>query len=673
MDGILAGLSWLATEQYWFAFLTAVAMAAVAGIMPGISASLLMALAVPFIVFTIRDPVIGIVMLATITGVEEMLDVLPIVVLGHPGGGQVTFLEARPLAAKGQAAHVLGFIYMVSAMGGLIGAIALLLVIPVIKPFILQFSFAEIGAVGLFGVAIVGALSRGAMIKGIMSGAFGLLLSTIGLSVFTGEARYTFDFLHLREGLPLIATAIGLFALPEMFDLMMTRKAISTGSANLSTREVFRGARDALKYWRLIVRHSLLGVFLGAIPGVGSRVVSWLSYGIGVSLSKDRTLFGKGSYEGLIFSESVQSAKEGGQAIPTLALGVPGGQSWVFVLVAMIAYGVSPGPQILSQHGDIVTLIVISLVLGNALLAMVGMLWSGQLAKRTRVPYPLLGAVIIPLTFLAAFQDTRHWSAIPIVLGFAILGLAMKQFKWPRPPLILGFILGGIIEENLLSAHSLYGTMGILSRPLTVALVVLAVVIAVFFARISASPEPALSEQNAGSAPEPAATDMQADRRWRWTWQNLFPIFFVLVAGYFVWEGLGFRPKAASFPLLLGTAVIILAVAQIVKNGWEDGNGDVMDLGMLSAGVEGRGRSAAILFGLLCMFLVLATIIGLDYAAITLAALSPAALMVGKRPWAWGFLTGGIIAGAVVFVFDDLMHIIWPEPILWTWVQGALF
>lgn len=673
MDGILAGLSWLATEQYWFAFLTAVAMAAVAGIMPGISASLLMALAVPFIVFTIRDPVIGIVMLATITGVEEMLDVLPIVVLGHPGGGQVTFLEARPLAAKGQAAHVLGFIYMVSAMGGLIGAIALLLVIPVIKPFILQFSFAEIGAVGLFGVAIVGALSRGAMIKGIMSGAFGLLLSTIGLSVFTGEARYTFDFLHLREGLPLIATAIGLFALPEMFDLMMTRKAISTGSANLSTREVFRGARDALKYWRLIVRHSLLGVFLGAIPGVGSRVVSWLSYGIGVALSKDRSLFGKGSYEGLIFSESVQSAKEGGQAIPTLALGVPGGQSWVFVLVAMIAYGVSPGPQILSQHGDIVTLIVISLVLGNALLAMVGMLWSGQLAKLTRVPYPLLGAVIIPLTFLAAFQDTRHWSAIPIVLGFAILGLAMKQFKWPRPPLILGFILGGIIEENLLSAHSLYGTMGILSRPLTVALVVLAVVIAVFFARISASPEPALSEQNAGSAPEPAATDMQADRRWRWTWQNLFPIFFVLVAGYFVWEGLGFRPKAASFPLLLGTAVIILAVAQIVKNGWEDGNGDVMDLGMLSAGVEGRGRSAAILFGLLCMFLVLATIIGLDYAAITLAALSPAALMVGKRPWAWGFLTGGIIASAVVFVFDDLMHIIWPEPILWTWVQGALF
>ncbi|MDX1484426.1 MAG: tripartite tricarboxylate transporter permease [Alphaproteobacteria bacterium] len=673
MEGIFAGFGWLATEQYWLAFFAAVVMAAVAGLMPGISASLLMALAVPFIVFTIQDPVIGIVMLATITGVEEMLDVLPIVVLGHPGGGQVTFIEARPLASKGHAAHVLGFIYMVSALGGLIGAIALLLVVPVIKPFILQFSFAEIGAVGLFGVAIVGALSRGAMVKGIMSGVFGLLLSTIGISVFTGEARYTFDSLQLREGLPLIATAIGLFALPEMFDLMMTRKSISTVRTNLGTRDVFRGAGQALKYWRLIIRHSILGVFLGAIPGVGSRVVSWLSYGIGVSMSKDRAQFGKGSYEGLIFSESVQSAKEGGQAIPTLALGVPGGQSWVFVLVAMIAYGVSPGPQILSKHGDIVTLIVVSLVLGNAVLASVGMLWSGQLAKLTRVPYPLLGAVIIPLTFLAAFQDTRHWTAIPIVLGFAVLGLLMKQFRWPRPPLILGFILGGIIEENLLSAHSLYGTVGILERPLTITLIVLAVAIAIFFTRIGSRSTTVSVEQNGGASADVPAPEPAPDRRWRWTWRNLFPLFFILIAGLFVWEATQFRPKAAAFPLLLGSAVIILALAQIVKNGWEDSVGDVMDLGMLSAGVEGRGRSAAILFGLICMFLLLAMAIGLPAAAITLAAVSPAALMVGARPWAWGLLTGGIIAAAVVFVFDNLMHIIWPEPLLWDWPQAFLF
>jgi len=204
-------------------------------------------------------------------------------------------------------------------------------------------------------------------------------------------------------------------------------------------------------------------------------------------------------------------------------------------------------------------------------------------------------------------------------------------------------------------------------------LLVLAVIISIFFARVGASAENTASNENADNASGPVAKDRSKREPWRWTWQNLFPMFFILVAAYFVFEASSFRPKAASFPLLLGSGVIILAAAQIIKNGWERGIGEVMDLGMLSAGIEGRGRSAAILIGLICSFLVLTTIIGLPYAAITLAAVSPAALMIGKRPWAWGLLTGGIIASAVVFVFNNLMHIIWPEPILWTWVQGALF
>ncbi len=669
MDGLISGLGLLGTQAYWLAFFASISMAALAALVPGISASLLMALAVPFIVFTVHDPVLGIVMLATITAVEEMLDVLPIVALGHPGGGQVTFIEARPLSSRGQAARVLGFVYMVSALGGLIGAVALLLVVPIIKPFILQFSFAEIGAVGLFGVALVGALSRGAMMKGIAAGAFGMLLSTIGVSVFTGESRYTFGSLQLREGLPLIATTVGLFALPEMFDLMMTRKAIAVRHDRLNTREVFRGVGLAVKYWRLVVRHSLLGVFLGAIPGVGSRVVSWLSYGVGMSLAKNKANFGKGSYKGLAFSESVQSAKEGGQAIPTLALGIPGGQSWVFVLVAMIAYGVSPGPQMLTQHGDIITLIVVSMVLGNAVLALAGILWSGQLAKLTRVPYPLLGAFIIPLAFLSAFQETRHWTAIPIVLTFAVLGLLMKQYKWPRPPLILGFILGSIIEENLLSAHSLYGTVGILQRPLTIFLLVLAVVIAVLFTRLANVAANATSVGENGANTSPAVDQGRQPLRWRWTWQQLFPLFFILVAALFVWEATHFRAKASAFPLLLGSAVMILAFVEFVRNGMGKAGGDVLDLGMLSEGIDNRGRSAMQLLLLIGMFLLLSLVFGLQYAAIILAGLTPAIFMQGRRSWIWGALSGGIIAAMIVFFFDGVLHVVWPEPLFWDWIQ----
>lgn len=664
MDGVLAGLSVLGTSAYWFAFFAAVSMAAFAGIVPGASASLLMALAIPFIVFNVQDPVIGIVMLATITSVDDMLDVLPIVALGHPGGGQVTFLEARPLVSKGRAARVLGFIYMVSAIGGLIGAAALLLVMPIIKPFILQFSFAEIAALGIFGVAIVGALSRGAMIKGLTMGLAGLLLSTVGLSPFSGEARFTLGLLEFQEGLPLIATVIGLFALPEMIDLLMTRSATSRADAKLSTREVFKGARLALKYWKLIIRHSILGVFLGAIPGVGARVVSWLSYGIGISAAKNRRQFGKGSYRGLVFSESVQSAKEGGHAIPTLALGVPAGQGWVFVLVAMIAYGISPGPSLLSEHGDIVTLIVVSLILGNAVLAVLGMFASGQLAKLSRVPYPVLGAVIIPLSILSAFQETQHWSAVPIILAFTALGLAMKSYKWPRPPLILGLILGEIIEKNGMSAISLYGLGGTLSRPLTIALLVLAVVVVVFFIRIGSYDKSVPQLAGAASVGAAAVDDPVRKNPWVWKTDSYVGLLFILIAAAFVWQSFDYRPVARNFPLILGALIIVLAIVQMIKSGWERGESEVLDIGMLSTDMEGQRRYALILFGYFVAFVILAYVIGLQYAAILFAATIPATFMIGRRPWAWGFLTGGILVLLVFGLFDNLINIIWPDSLI---------
>jgi TctA family transporter len=664
MDGVLAGLSMLGTSAYWFAFFAAVSMAAFAGLVPGASASLLMALAIPFIVFNVHDPVIGIVMLATITSVDDMLDVLPIVALGHPGGGQVTFLEARPLVSKGHAARVLGFIYTVSAIGGLIGAVVLLLVMPIIKPFILQFSFAEIAALGIFGVAVVGALSRGAMVKGLTMGLVGLLLSTVGVSPFSGEARFTLGLLEFQEGLPLIATVIGLFALPEMIDLLMTRSAVSRADAKFSTREVFRGAGLALKYWKLIIRHSILGVFLGAIPGVGARVVSWLSYGIGISTTKNRRQFGRGSYRGLVFSESVQSAKEGGQAIPTLALGIPGGQGWVFVLVAMIAYGISPGPSLLSQHGDIVTLIVVSLILGNVVLAALGMFASGQLAKLSRVPYPVLGAVIIPLSILSAFQETQYWTAIPLILSFAALGLVMKNFKWPRPPLILGFILGEIIEKNGMSAISLYGLGGTLSRPLTIVLLILAVVVVVFFIRIG-SYEKRVPQLAAAASVGAAAVDETPHKNaWVWRKDSYVGLLFILIGAAFMWQSLDYRPVARNFPFVLGALIIVLSVVQLIKSGWERGESEVLDIGMLSNDAVGQRRSAIILFGYFIAFVILAYVIGLQYAAILFAATIPAAFMIGRRPWAWGFLTGGILVLLVFGLFDNLINIIWPNSLL---------
>ena len=677
---VFVGLGHLGTSIYWITFGTAILVAALAGVIPGLSAPLLMALAVPFVVFTIDNPVVGIVFLATITGVEEMLDVLPIIAMGHPGGGQVTFIEGRPLSQRGEAARALGFVYVVSAIGGLIGAIVLLLAMPILKPFILSFGFGEIGAMGLFGVALVGALSRGAMVKGLASGLLGILLATVGTDPFTGTDRYAFGSLQLQTGLPLIATTVGLFALPEMMDITMTRRALASSSAALNIREVFRGAGMAFKMTPLIVRHSILGVMMGAVPGVGARVVSWLSYGVGIALSKDKSQFGKGSYEGLVFSESVQSAKEGGQAIPTLAMGIPGGFSWAFVLVAMLAYGISPGPPMLTRYADITTLIVVSLVLGNAALAIVGLLASGQLAKLSRIPYPLLAAAIIPLAFLSSFQDTRHWSAIPIVLGFAVIGMLMKFFRWPRPPMILGFILGPIIEHNLLSAVSIHGPVGMLTRPITLVLIFLSISVAVFFSFLAGKSEEterrmvgvsADSPSGAGPniPPSGAIPDSPPKARFVWrSWEHLFPLVIMATALAFIVEALDFPTRARSMPMMVGIGLFGLALIQLMLQIRGVKSGDILDLGMMSKADEQR-RTGVVLLVLIGLFLLVSVTFGLKWAAIGLALVFPAAVS-GRQYARWGLLTGAIIAALVIVLFDNVLFVIWPQPAVWLLIQN---
>ena len=403
-----AGLSYLGTAGYWYGFLVAVFITVPIALIPGISATLVMAIMIPFIVISVDDPVIGLVMLAVLTGIDNTLDSIPSILLGMPGGAtQVTFLEGNQLAQRGEAAHTLGAVYAVSAIGGVVGALALAVIIPVIAPFVLKFGFAEIAAMAIFGVAMVAALSGGAMIKGMFAACLGMLLGTVGPGKVSLDFRYMFEQQWLWEGLPLIATTIGVFALPEIIDLTMTRKPLAPKDARISYGEIFKGARYGFARWPMAIRQSLFGVFLGAVPGIGSGVVDWMSYAFGIFWTKDKTQFGKGSLDGVLFAESAQNSKEGGQAVPTLALGIPGGRAWAFVILAMLSYGIAPGPRMLEDHADITIMIIVSLGLGNLMVTMLGLGFTRQMARLTLIPYPVLGFLIIPISLLAAFQDTR--------------------------------------------------------------------------------------------------------------------------------------------------------------------------------------------------------------------------------------------------------------------------
>ena len=681
LGDFVAGLSYLGNPGYWAAFWLAVAITVPIALIPGISATLVMAITIPFIIISVDDPVIGITMLAVLTGIDNTLDSIPAILLGMPGGAtQVTFLEGNQLAQRGKAAHTLGAVYAVSAIGGLVGALSLAIIIPVIAPFVLAFGFAEIAAMAIFGVAMVAALSGGAMIKGIFAGVFGMALSTVGPAPVSIDLRYAFEQTWLgigTNGLPLIATTIGVFALPEIIDLTMTRKPLAPRNADISYGEIMRGARYGASKWPIAIRQSLFGVFLGAVPGIGSGVVDWMAYAFGIFWTKDKSQFGKGSLDGVLFAESAQNAKEGGQAIPTLAMGVPGGPTWVLVLVGMVAYGISPGPEMLGSNAHITILLVITLALGNLAITALGVLVTGQLAKVTMIPYPVIGATIIPILLLSAFIDTTNWRGIQVVLVMGVVGLAMKHYGWPRPPLLLGFILGPIIEFNFQNGISLFGVVGAATRPLTMVIfgfaAMMAVVLLVSVRRVER--ETALQEAAAGLTAGPAAVPQAEGPSFpRWRWGHVLPLALIGLGAVFLYDTSGDPVRAALFPRFLSIAVIVLASLQLWWQATrEQRKATIMDLGLLSTGVEGSRHAAYKVAGVFALFLLLGATVHLRTAAIAFGVLAPLILLRGPGRWPLAAVTGGLVFLFAFIVLDNVLYVIWPEPFITEWLRENVF
>lgn len=723
MEAFLSALSQVATGTYWLSLLVAIGIGTVVGFIPGVGATLVTAIMLPTVLLTIESPAVGIVFLAMVGSLNNTLDSIPAVLVGVPGSEtQVTYLEGHQLARQGKAAHTLGAVYAVSMLGGVIGALALAAAIPVIKPFILQFSYTEIAVLALFGVAMVALLSRGSMAKGLAAGFLGLMLGTVGVDPLTGTARYTFGEVALWEGLPMITAILGFFALPELIDLTMTREAVASSDAKVSNREVFRGFRHGLTRWPIVIRQSLFGAFMGAIPGIGGSVIDWLSYAFGISLHKNKKgkppeNFGHGSLEGVLFAESAANSKAGGQALPTLTLGIPGSTSWAIISVAILSYGLSPGPSMVAQHQDITMLMVITLAIGNTAVALMGLLATNYLARMTRIPYPTVGFFIMGMVFLGAYMDMGAWMVFIILAFFTAIGLLMKSFAWPRPPLILGFILGPIVEQNLLSAVSIYGVVGVLTRPIAIGLMIFLVISVFTLMRLTSTaiPDEDVSEliddgedgDGSGGRPAPSVAGDGSDSNGKagqasptggvevledeaaqpqdaqpvespslmqrlMHLPNIAPVLIGLLGLWFAVEALSFPAGSRMVPMFTGTSVVILCVYQLIKQVVTAGKkqGQIMDLGMRSLEMEGVGRAALLLTGMIVGFFLLAMTIGLQWAAIAFVAIGPFLFL--ERRYA---VPSSVVSGLLTFLFteflmDRFVGIIWPNEIIWTWITG---
>lgn len=451
-------------------FLSAgVGMGLCLGAVPGLGGITGMAILLPF-TYTLQ-PTEAFAMMMGIVSITSTSDTIPAILFGVPGtvAAQAVVLDGYAMAKKGEAGRALGASFASSMIGGVVGAVVLALIIPVVRPIVLAFGSPEFFMLGLLGISLVAVISGNAPVKGIIAATLGLITGMIGMDPQLGIFRWGFDTLYLSDGVGLIPLALGLYAVPELIEARLRGKTIAQGPIQPLTG-VSQGIRDAFKHFFLTARCSAMGVCIGMIPGLGSAVCDWVAYGHALSSEKGaRETFGKGDVRGVIAPESANNAIHGGTLVPTLTFGIPGSANMALVLGAMAIQGLVPGAQMLSTHLDVTYSIVWSVALAHLLGGGICLLITPQLASVSRVRIQLLIPLIISAVFIAAFQNTRQFGDIWVLIVFSIIGWGMKHYGWPRPPILLGFVMSQILEQNLFTSVDRYG-FGWFDRPIVIAL-----------------------------------------------------------------------------------------------------------------------------------------------------------------------------------------------------------
>ena len=322
----------------------------------------------------------------------------------------------------------------------------------------------------ILALSMIGMLTGGSALKGLATCCIGLLLGSMGSAPGTGEFRLAFETIYLSDGVPIVIVGLGMFAVPEIIELLRRSTRISE-SATLGAG-MFEGVKDAFRHWWIVLRCSVIGCIVGFMPGLGGSVVDWIAYGHVVQTSANRERFGTGDVRGVLAPESANNAKEGGALIPTLLFGIPGSGSMAILLGGFILVGIEPGVPMLTRYLDLTFTMIWSVALANILATAICLFTANQWAKLTTIRYALLAPFMIVLIFFAAFQATRDWYDLIALFAMGTLGVLMRRFGWSRPALLIGYFLAPQIEPTLYQAEQVYG-FTFFQRPIVIVLVLL--------------------------------------------------------------------------------------------------------------------------------------------------------------------------------------------------------
>jgi putative tricarboxylic transport membrane protein len=437
------------------AVLIGVAIGTVVGAIPGMTTPMGVALVLPF-TFTMQ-PVTGILLLLGVYKGGLYGGSITAILIKAPGtpAASCTVLDGFPMAQKGEARKALDIALYASCFADFISNISLILFTGVLASFALSFGPPEFFTLIVFSLTIIAGVSGQSLAKGIVSATLGLILATIGLDIVYGTNRFVFGEVELMAGLSFIPVLIGLFALPEIlnqFTIKLEKRA-SAGQISSSGADW----TDFKRCFKSIFRGSLIGVVLGAIPGIGGSPSAFLSYSEAKRTSKNPENFGKGEMEGVAAAEAGNNGVAGATMIPLLALGVPGDVITAVILGAFMIHGLRPGPVMFEQNLSLIYAIFMGIMLSSIYLLIIGKLSIKTISKIANIPNNMLYPAVLVLCIYGAYAINTNLFDVLVMFVVGILGFAMLRLDIPSAPFLIAFILGPLLEDNFRQALLMSG------------------------------------------------------------------------------------------------------------------------------------------------------------------------------------------------------------------------
>lgn len=459
----------------WLIVIPGILIGLVFGAIPGLQISMAMAIFLPMTLY--MDFMQAMLFLTAIFTGGSFGGSIPAILMNIPGTSSAiaTAFDGYPMARQGRHNLALGVALSASCIGVIVGYSILLLLINPISEIVLRIGPAEMTVVILWGITLIGSLSSGSLLKGLISGMAGLLVGTIGYGE-AGVARGTFGSAYLLDGVPVIPAMIGMFAASELFRLVKTDYLVEDSAARkVSVRQILSGFRIASTYPWVVLRGSLIGVFIGSIPGVGSSIANLLSYMATKRNAEDPDSFGQGNPSGVVASEAANSTSEAGSMATLLALGIPGGGATAVMLAAFAMHNITGGPQFIREETDVVYAIIVANFGQAFLLIGLGLLLIPLLANVVKVPMSYLVPSVLALAVFGSFGLTGDLSGPVTVLVFSVAGWVFKRYGYSVPAAVVGLLLGGMAEDSVIYSYQISGGQWsyLLERPMALAILVL--------------------------------------------------------------------------------------------------------------------------------------------------------------------------------------------------------